>query len=277
MLRTSKGLVACLAWLTGSWLALSADDSGAGHSDRRIESLFVNSAVYRTQLKGDQVRAIADGGVVTLSGRVSQLSGKALAQELLLALPGVQRVNNQIEVVLEGGERGDAWVRSKVGSLMALHRRAAGGDIEVGFRAGVLTLSGTVADEAQIAVASAHAADVYGVERVVNEIRLVSTPAEGVVPPPGEVDDPSITAQVRVLLKMHRSTAGLDPKVHTVDGVVTVEGVAPTLGEIERVSQVASDLRGVKSLLNRMTLAPAVGGTIRPQRVTGLRVVSGGD
>jgi osmotically-inducible protein OsmY len=261
--------------MAGCWLALQADASGVSHADRRIETMFVESAVYRTQLKGDQVQAVAAGGVVTLTGRVSHLSGKALAQELLLALPGVKRVDNQIEVVLEGGEHGDAWVRSKVCSLLKLHRRAAGRDIEVGFRAGVLTLSGTVANEAQIAVASAYAADVYGVERVVHEIRVVPTPADVVPPPAGEVDDPSITAQIRVLLKMHRSTAGLDPKVRTTDGVVRVEGVASTLGEIERVSQVASDLLGVKGLLNRMTLTSAVGATVRPPPVTGLRVVSG--
>jgi osmotically-inducible protein OsmY len=277
MFKTSHRWFRWFGWMVGCWFVVPGDVSGASHADRRIESMFVESAVYRMHLKGNQVQAVAAGGVVTLTGRVSSLSGKALAQEVLLALPGVQRVNNQLTVVLEGGEHGDAWVRSKVGSVLALHRLEAGRDIDVGFRAGVLTLSGTVANEGQIAMASAYAADVYGVERVVQEMRVVPEPASSEALPLGGVDDPSITAQVRVLLKLHCSTAALDPQVRTLEGVVTVEGVAPTSREIERVSQVASDVRGVKSLLNRMTLAPLPGITVLPRPVSGLRVVSGGD
>jgi hypothetical protein len=48
--------------------------------------------------------------------------------------------------------------------------------------------------------------------------------------------------------------------------------MARSMGEIERVSRVASDIRGVKGLLNRMTLE---GSAVRPSPVTGLRVVIG--
>lgn len=265
-----------LAWigLMAGWGGLAlAEVPGAGGLDRRIESAFVESAVFQTHLRSEAIRAVSADGVVTLTGRVGNPCGKSLAQEYFGAFPGVLGIHNRIEVTLEGGERADAWVRSKVQCLLALHRRGGEPELQVDFRDGVISLSGLVTGEARLATALAYAADVDGVLRVTHEMRVAPATPEVVRGPVREEDSPSITAEVRVALKMHRSTSGLTPWVQTVQGVVTVSGFARSSDEIEHVSRIASDIRGVKNLVNRMVIATAEGPVLRPTPVRGLRVV----
>jgi osmotically-inducible protein OsmY len=67
------------------------------------------------------------------------------------------------------------------------------------------------------------------------------------------VDDSSITAQVRVALLSHHSTSSANTKVGTTDGIVTVSGIAKNLAEKTLVTKLATDISGVKSVVNNMT------------------------
>jgi len=81
-----------------------------------------------------------------------------------------------------------------------------------------------------------------------------------------------------VALLSHRSTSSVHTKVGTTNGVVTVSGVAKNAAEKTLVTKLASDISGVKRVVNNMILAPAVSeNSIRPARVENLRVVSTSD
>ena len=79
----------------------------ASETDDRIESSFSKSYAYKVYLKGDAIKAESRNGVVTLTGQVNEASHKALAQEAVAGLPGVQRVDNRLEIKLEGTEKSD--------------------------------------------------------------------------------------------------------------------------------------------------------------------------
>jgi len=70
----------------------------ASETDDRIESSFSKSYAYKVYLKGDAIKAESRNGVVTLTGQVNEASHKALAQEAVAGLPGVQRVDNRLEI-----------------------------------------------------------------------------------------------------------------------------------------------------------------------------------
>ena len=53
---------------------------------------------------------------------------------------------------------------------------------------------------------------------------------------------------------MHRSTGVLRTKVETKDGVVTLGGEARNNAEKDLVTQLVSDIHGVKSVVNNMTI-----------------------
>ena len=70
----------------------------ASETDERIESSFSKSYAYKVYLKGDAFKAESRNGVVTLTGQVNEASHKALAQEAVAGLPGVQRVDDRLEI-----------------------------------------------------------------------------------------------------------------------------------------------------------------------------------
>jgi hyperosmotically inducible periplasmic protein len=84
------------------------------------------------------------------------------------------------------------------------------------------------------------------------------------------IDDASITAQVKVALLLHHSTSSVTTKVGTTDGVVTVNGVAKNLAEKTLVTKLATDISGVKSVVNNMTITPTVSATGTTEKWRGL-------
>jgi len=69
-----------------------------------------------------------------------------------------------------------------------------------------------------------------------------------------DIDDASITAQVKLTLLFHRSTSALNTTVATKRGVATVGGKARNAAEKDLVTKLANDVHGVKRVTNRMTI-----------------------
>ena len=69
-----------------------------------------------------------------------------------------------------------------------------------------------------------------------------------------KIDDASITALVKTTLLYHRSTSALNTKVVTKRGVVTLSGMGGNAAELKLATKVASDVYGVKSVKNLMTI-----------------------
>jgi osmotically-inducible protein OsmY len=55
-------------------------------------------------------------------------------------------------------------------------------------------------------------------------------------------------------LLYHRSTSAINTKVETNRGVVKLTGKVKNSGEISLATKYASDVKGVKSVSNRMTI-----------------------
>ena len=64
----------------------------------RIESSAKKSYVFKTYLKSDDIKIhVTKDSVVTLTGEVSKWSHRSLAEETVIKLPGVVRVDNKLE------------------------------------------------------------------------------------------------------------------------------------------------------------------------------------
>jgi len=110
---------------------------------------------------------------------------------------------------------------------------------------------------AQKELTTEYAKDVEGVKEVNNEMTITETPVEPVETIGEEIDDASITAQVKSSLMSHRSTSALKTKVETTDGVVTLSGIAKNAAEKSLVTKLVTDINGVNSVINNMTIAVA--------------------
>jgi hyperosmotically inducible protein len=237
--------------------------SFASETDDRIESSAKESYVFKTYLKDSDIKLQSKDGVVTLNGTVSEEAHKQLAQETVASLPGVKSVTNKLELKGEAAaEYSDVWLMTKVKTSLLFHRSVSGLATEVDVKDAVVTLRGDAASKEQKELTGEYALGIDGVKEVKNEMTVAKTPKEPVEKTAGKkmgdasewVDDASITAMVKTSLLYHRSTSGLNTKVETNDGVVTLSGKAKNAAEKDLAAKVASDVHGVKKVVNNITV-----------------------
>jgi len=120
---------------------------------------------------------------------------------------------------------------------------------------GIVTLQGEASSQAEKELTTEYAKDVDNVKEVKNDMTIAKTPAKPVETMGEKIDDASITAQVKASLLSHRSTSAIHTKVETTDGVVTVSGIAKNAAEKSLVTKLVTDINGVNSVINNMTIA----------------------
>ena len=225
----------------------------ASKMDDRIVSTARKSYVFKTYLRADDIKIQSRDGVVALTGTVSEESHKSLAQETLAGLPGVESVDNRLEIKGERpAESSDAWLRMKVKTILFLHRSLSDSKTEVNVNDGIVTLQGEATSQAQKELTTEYAKDVEGVKDVKNEMTVTKKRKAQTVGQ--KIDDASITAQVKMTLLYHRSTSALNTKVETKRGVVTLHGKAGNAAELDLATKLANDVAGVKGVRNLMTI-----------------------
>lgn len=243
----------------GAAMLLSSSSLRASETDDNIESSFKKTYVYTTYLKDDSVSTDAKDGVVTLTGTVSEESHRAMAQETVASLPGVIRVENQLSTKAEeAAESADASIARKVKLALLFHRNVDAGKTDISVNDGVVTLKGEASSMAQKELTSEYAGDISGVRKVNNEMTIISAPEMAERTDSEKLDDASITAQVRQAMSTHRSTSAVKAKVETRDGAVTLTGIAGNAAEKSLITKLVSDIRGVNSVDNQMTVQVAM-------------------
>ncbi len=116
---------------------------------------------------------------------------------------------------------------------------------------GVVTLTGTVAQESNKSLAGETVGSLPGVKRVDNQLVLKGER-------PAEESDGWISMQVKYLLLYNRHVSGINTKVFVTDGVVKLQGEAENQAQKDLAGEYARDVKGVKDIQNEMTVAKAV-------------------
>jgi osmotically-inducible protein OsmY len=170
-------------------------------SDQELSSLVSTKIANDKSLSADAIKVTVEGGVVTLSGVVAKDADKARAEQLA-RVPGVVRVENKLvsrekatdkakgtagavadkskkaagktkEAVSKTGEViTDAWISSRIKTKFMGDEALRASDIKVDSNDHVVTLTGTVPNEAARAKAVAMAKEVEGVNRVVDNLKV---------------------------------------------------------------------------------------------------------
>ncbi len=228
---------------------------GALESDQTIDASLKQTYVYRTYLKDDNINVTTEDGVVTLTGTVADKSNRVLAQDTAECVPGVIRVDNQLETKDEvDASRADAWVSRKVKLALLFYRNVSVASTTVKVKDGVVTLSGEATSEAQKDLTAQYAGDIEGVVEVKNLMTVAESPAPEERTEGEKIDDASVTALVRSALLIHRSTRAVNTKVVARNGVVMLTGIAENEAEKTLVTKLAGNIQGVTSVQNQMTV-----------------------
>ena len=247
-------LPSTLAVVAGTILITSVS-ARASDTDSRIESSAANSYTFKTTLKDDSIKTESKDGAVTLTGTVADESEKSLAENTVASLPGVISVDNELQISGDQpAEHSDAWITAKVKTALLFHRNVSASGTTVYTDNGVVTLQGVANSLAEKELTTEYAKDVDNVKSVNNEMTIAATPGAPDATMGDKIDDASITAEVKSSLMSHHSTSALHTSVSTTDGVVTVGGIAANAAEVSLVTKLATDINGVSSVVNNMTI-----------------------
>jgi hyperosmotically inducible protein len=167
----------------------------------------------------------------------------------------------------EGG--GDAWITTKIQAAYFLDADVKARHVDVTTRDGVVTLSGTVhsGKERDQAVSIARTTD--GVKQVVDKLVVrpdatVGTTGSRPEPrAPGTDElsritesDPAILTQIKTRLALDNEVNAFSIDVDVSDGKVTLQGTVPTELAHQRALTIARNVRGVKSVVDKITVRP---------------------
>lgn len=161
----------------------------AGHErtlGERLDDLTIEASVKTALLLNEHVSARAIGvrsekGVVTLTGTVGSFAEAELARKIAEDVEGVTSVRMDLETgdTLEAtGKRklmekvDDARIVMQVRAALMVNRNIDSSEIEVASRDGLVTLTGIVHSGAQKDLAQKITEDCWGVQGVVNELRI---------------------------------------------------------------------------------------------------------
>jgi hyperosmotically inducible protein len=242
-----------------STMLITSSPLRAADTDSRIESSAAKSYVFKTTLKDDSIKTESKDGVVTLTGTVADTSHKSLAEDTVASLPGVKSVDNQLVVSGEQpAEHSDAWITMKVKTALLFHRNVSATGTSVYTKNGIVTLQGEASSMAQKELTTEYARDIDNVKSVNNEMTIAETAVKPDATVGDKIDDASITAEVKSSLFSHSSTSAMHTTVSTTDGVVTLSGVAKNDAEKSLVTKLATDINGVTSVINNMTISVPV-------------------
>jgi osmotically-inducible protein OsmY len=241
--------------IAASILLLAGVPLRASQTDDRIESSAQKSYVFKHYLTDDSIKIESKNGLVTLTGTVAEESHIGLARDTVSRLPGVKSVDNRLVVKGDApAEHSDTWVALKVKTALLFHRNVRATKTDVNVTDGIVSLSGEASSMAQKELTTEYAKDVEGVKGVKNQMTIAKVPAKPDETTGEKIDDASITAQVKASLLSHRSTSALKTTVETTDGVVTLGGIAKNAAEKSLVTKLATDVNGVSSVVNNMTI-----------------------
>ncbi|MBP8128776.1 MAG: BON domain-containing protein [Candidatus Hydrogenedentes bacterium] len=169
---------------------------------------------------------------------------------VLALLASVAGANPVVETVE------DSSITARVESKFLANKHLSPLNIDTTTTGGVVTLTGSVRDEAQKQMAEELARGVPGVVDVRNELLVVpetytERDKRGFSQ---RLRDRGITMNVRAVLLRDGETKGLKIGVETVNGVVTLTGIANSEEQKAKIGQSAAQASGVVRVFNNLTV-----------------------
>ncbi len=180
----------------------------------------------------------------------------AFVSVAILAVPtygASQTATDRIEQKVKSGdqdtkaEAADSWLTAKPMIALYADERVKGRQISVETVKGTVVLRGKVdSDEAKTAAGSV-AEGVQHVKAVKNDLEVVAIGDRRAT----DISDKDITRQIEARFSATAQLAKID--VRTDGGVVTLTGVAPSIGASALASELARDVSGVRAVKNELT------------------------
>jgi hyperosmotically inducible periplasmic protein len=179
MMHTYKVLTFCAASVLGGVVVAGSAFGKAEEknmSDSWITAKTKIALFADSRVKGSDVSVATTDGAVVIRGKVDTDAAKQAAESIAKGIDGTKTVKNDLQVVApskrEAIDDKDEAITARVNAQMAKDTQLKNASIKAQTNAGVVSLSGEVADLATSAEASSSAWQVPGVKSVKNDLRV---------------------------------------------------------------------------------------------------------
>ena len=220
----------------------------AEHSDTWISMKVKWALLFHRDVSATGTDVYVNDGVVTLEGKASSLAEKELTTEYAKDVDHVTAVKNDMTIAktvsipgTTGDKVDDASVTAEVKAALLSQRSTSALHPKVSTKDGVVTLSGIAKNDAEKNLVTKLVNDINGVAGVVNKM----------------TEDDTLTTEVNAALQSEGATRVLHITVSTVDGVVSLSGMAKTNAGKSLAAKLATDIEGVTSVINNITVEVA--------------------
>ncbi|MBC3951591.1 BON domain-containing protein [Pseudomonas folii] len=234
-------------------------------AEARQEGSIWTAFALNKHLSPFKIDVSVEQGTAVLKGKVENQVDRELAERIALDTKGIDKVDNQLEidpnVAAEPGTKAnmaqrfeDATLTATVKSKLLWSSVTEALNIDVDAEDGVVTLKGRAQSPEAKEVAGNLATNTDGVVTVNNLISISAADsiASRVDPqatsPAEDISDVWITSKVKSSLIYSRNLDGLNIKVDTKSGLVSLDGIVANYAEKELAVEIARNIRGVKGV-----------------------------
>lgn len=236
-------------------------------AEARQEGSIWTAFALNRHLSPFNIGVKVEQGTAVLSGKVENQVDKDLATQIAGDIKGINSVDNQLQidpqVAAEPGTKAnmaqhfdDATLTATIKSKLLWNSVTEGLNIDVSAAKGVVTLKGQAKDAEAKQLAGSLASNTDGVTEVNNLISLSARDTQAIKEQNQaqansvreEFSDAWITSKVKSSLIYSRNLDGLNIKVDTKSGVVSLDGVVANYAEKELAVEIARNIRGVKGV-----------------------------
>ena len=207
-------------------------------TDKELRQLVIDELEYEPSIDAADIGVVAENGVVTLSGHVTDYAQKTAAERAAWRVKGVRGIAQEIEVRLPGEKkRNDDEIAQRALSILAWNTTIPSG-IRVQVSSGWVTLSGSVRWNFQRRAAENEVRKLGGVIGVTNNIKL-----------PTEVQANDLKQRIQEALKRHAEIEAGAVRVDVrPDGTVCIDGRVGNWSEMQAVERAVWSAPGVRAV-----------------------------
>jgi osmotically-inducible protein OsmY len=269
----------------------SANGTARPASDMAL-STSVQAKYYGDDtLRADRIDVAVENGVVTLRGTVASDAAKQRAASLASSVEGVSNVQNELTVstapaataetraeppaatATTGGGRDDSdpsWITTKIQAQYFMSPEIKPWNIDVTtMRGGVVTVAGLVESEEDKSEALRIARETDGVTRVEDQLRVKRNESGAYAEP--MVSDAWVTSKIQVKYFLDGLVKLRNIDVDTRSNIVTLTGAVGTESERRRAVALARSTDGVREVIDKLRVDPAVRTGDRAEQIPGVQ------
>ena len=213
-------------------------------TDAQLQEDVIAELNWEPAVNAAQIGVEVDGGIVTLSGHVTNYAGKWNAEHAAQRVYGVKALVVEIDVTLAGStRRTDADIARSAKDVLKWTTDAPEDTVQIKVEKGIITLAGAVDWEYQRRDAAEAIRNLVGVKSVINMVTIKPNASTQVV-----------KADIDAALKRRASRDSKNINVSVIGGEVTLSGAVHSWTERELANDSAWGAPGVRNVVDLMTI-----------------------